>query len=107
MKPVLSVQGLQQNYGGFQALKGIDFELNAGECVALIGPTGAGNPAVQGFYVGEQEQEKNALCFSLHSPSLCALSHYPRLDSLLSRTPAGTPSSPPPSRRWLEQLWAL
>ena len=55
MKPVLSVQGLQQNYGGFQALKGIDFELNAGECVALIGPNGAGKSTCFACLAGQQK----------------------------------------------------
>ncbi|CAL96350.1 ABC transporter ATP-binding protein [Azoarcus olearius] len=40
--PLLQVQGLQIAYGGIQAVKGIDFELYAGELVCLIGANGAG-----------------------------------------------------------------
>jgi branched-chain amino acid transport system ATP-binding protein len=40
--PLLSTQGLVARYGDFQALYGIDFEIAAGEIVALIGANGAG-----------------------------------------------------------------
>jgi len=39
---VLEVAGLAKAYGGVQALRGIDFCVDAGEIVALIGPNGAG-----------------------------------------------------------------
>jgi branched-chain amino acid transport system ATP-binding protein len=39
---MLSVHNLQAFYGDFQALFGIDFEVRAGETVAIIGANGAG-----------------------------------------------------------------
>jgi branched-chain amino acid transport system ATP-binding protein len=39
---VLRVAGLRVAYGGIQAVKGIDFEIRAGELVTLIGANGAG-----------------------------------------------------------------
>ena len=39
---LLSVQGLKVAYGGINAVKGIDFSVNAGEMVTLIGANGAG-----------------------------------------------------------------
>jgi ABC-2 type transport system ATP-binding protein len=39
---VVSVRGLTKSYGDFEALKGIDFELRAGEVFGLLGPNGAG-----------------------------------------------------------------
>ncbi len=40
--PLLQVRGLAKSFGGVQALAGIDFDLHAGELLALIGPNGAG-----------------------------------------------------------------
>ena len=39
---VLKVSGLKVAYGGIQAVKGIDLEVNKGELVTLIGANGAG-----------------------------------------------------------------
>lgn len=39
---VLKVSGLKIAYGGIQAVKGVDFEVNKGELVTLIGANGAG-----------------------------------------------------------------
>ena len=39
---LLKVSGLKVSYGGIQAVKGIDLEVNEGELVTLIGSNGAG-----------------------------------------------------------------
>lgn len=41
-KNVLKVSGLRVAYGGIQAVKGIDLEVNEGELITLIGANGAG-----------------------------------------------------------------
>src|SRR4051812_24833754 len=40
--PVISVRGLRKSYGSNEAVKGIDFEVRAGEVFGLLGPNGAG-----------------------------------------------------------------
>ncbi len=40
--PIISVQNLVKNYGDFQAVKGISFEVQDGEIFGLLGPNGAG-----------------------------------------------------------------
>ncbi|WFU44474.1 ABC transporter ATP-binding protein [Bradyrhizobium sp. CB82] len=39
---LLAVEGLTKSYGGIHAVRGVSFELRAGEILALIGPNGAG-----------------------------------------------------------------
>jgi branched-chain amino acid transport system ATP-binding protein len=39
---MLKIKGLQVNYGGIQAVKGVDMEVEQGELVTLIGANGAG-----------------------------------------------------------------
>ncbi|NRD80166.1 ABC transporter ATP-binding protein [Bacillus sp. BRMEA1] len=39
---ILELKGVQANYGGIQALKGIDLKVSRGEIVTLIGSNGAG-----------------------------------------------------------------
>jgi branched-chain amino acid transport system ATP-binding protein len=41
-KLMLSVKGVQVNYGGIQAVKNLDLQVREGECVSLIGSNGAG-----------------------------------------------------------------
>jgi branched-chain amino acid transport system ATP-binding protein len=41
-QPMLRVSNLQVSYGGIQAVKGVSFEVFAGEVVSLIGSNGAG-----------------------------------------------------------------
>ena len=40
--PVISVEGLRKSYDGFEAVRGIDLEVGAGEIFAFLGPNGAG-----------------------------------------------------------------
>lgn len=42
MKTIISVSNLVKNYGSFEAVKGISFEVNEGEIFGLLGPNGAG-----------------------------------------------------------------
>ncbi|MGV3529471.1 MAG: ABC transporter ATP-binding protein [Flavisolibacter sp.] len=42
MKTIISVKDLVKNYGSFEAVKGISFEVYEGEIFGLLGPNGAG-----------------------------------------------------------------
>lgn len=44
--PLLSVEGLQINFGGVQAVRNVTFQVERSEVVGLIGPNGAGKTTV-------------------------------------------------------------
>lgn len=46
MEPMLKVENIEVYYGVIKALKGISFEVNKGEIVALIGANGAGKTTI-------------------------------------------------------------
>lgn len=54
MKPLLSVRDLSISFGGVEALRDIDFDVNPNTITALIGPNGAGKTTIfnciTGFY---------------------------------------------------------
>lgn len=42
MEAVVKAENIKKAYGNFWAVKGIDFEINKGECFGFLGPNGAG-----------------------------------------------------------------
>jgi ABC-2 type transport system ATP-binding protein len=54
---VVSVRGLTKSYGDFEALKGVDFELRAGEVFGLLGPNGAGKTTTIEILEGYRERD--------------------------------------------------
>ena len=56
MSTVISVRGLTKSYGDFEALKGVDFELRAGEVFGLLGPNGAGKTTTIEILEGYRER---------------------------------------------------
>jgi len=41
-EPVISIRGLRKSYGDFEAVRGIDLDVERGEVFAFLGPNGAG-----------------------------------------------------------------
>lgn len=51
--PAVQVKGLSFNYGDLQAVKGIDFEICAGEILGFLGPNGAGKSTTIKMLTGQ------------------------------------------------------
>ena len=51
---LLECEGIEQSFGGLKALKGVSFEVRAGEIFGLVGPNGSGKTTmvnvITGFY---------------------------------------------------------
>jgi len=53
MSPIIEIKGLSKVYdSGFQALRGIDLDIERGEIFALLGPNGAGKTTLIGIVCG-------------------------------------------------------
>ena len=58
---LLKVSGLGKSFGGLKAVDGIDFELNAGELLALIGPNGAGKSTTFNMVNGQLRADTGSI----------------------------------------------
>src|SRR5882672_3719269 len=56
--PVIEIKGLVKRYGATEAVRGIDLEIEAGECFALLGPNGAGKTTTVEILEGYRERTK-------------------------------------------------
>ena len=62
-QPLLSIRGLQTNYGHITALHGIDLDVNPGEIVALIGANGAGKSTLMMTICGNPRAHRGRILF--------------------------------------------
>ena len=60
---LLEVKGLEVFYGVIQAIKGISFEVNQGEVIALIGANGAGKTTTLHTVTGLISPKKGQVIF--------------------------------------------
>ena len=52
MSRAISVRGLVKRFGGLEALRGVDLEIEQGEFFALLGPNGAGKTTLISILAG-------------------------------------------------------
>jgi ribose transport system ATP-binding protein len=60
-EPLLSVVGAVKHFGGVQALRGVDFDVRAGEIHALLGENGAGKSTLMNLLSGVHSPDEGTI----------------------------------------------
>ena len=60
---VVQVRDLRKNIGGYEILKGIDFNVKKGEVLSLIGPSGSGKTSLLRTLVGLEKVSSGEISF--------------------------------------------
>lgn len=61
--PLLEVRGLTREFGGITAVRGVDFDVRAGQIKALIGPNGAGKTTILNMLAGALMPTRGRMTF--------------------------------------------
>lgn len=72
-QPLLKMQGIHKHFPGVHALKGVELDLYAGECLALLGENGAGKSTLIKILGGAHQPEEGTIKkeghpLEIHSP---------------------------------------
>jgi D-xylose transport system ATP-binding protein len=75
--PTLVMKGISKSFGSVQALTGVDFEVRAGEVMALVGDNGAGKSTLIKCLAGIHPTDEGEVFFegqkvSIHGPKAAA-----------------------------------
>ena len=74
---MLEVKNLKVHYGVIQAIKGISFEVNEGEVIALIGANGAGKTTTLQTITGMLKPSEGEILFEGHKIVSMGMAHVP------------------------------
>jgi ABC-2 type transport system ATP-binding protein len=66
----ISVRGLRKSYGTFEAVRGISFEVRAGEVFGLLGPNGAGKTTTVEILEGLRQRSAGEALVLGYDPGL-------------------------------------
>jgi branched-chain amino acid transport system ATP-binding protein len=82
--PILAVDGLMKRFGGFRALDGLTFSLNAGEILGLVGPNGSGKTTCINVISGLYAPDEGSIRF--HGRSVARLPSHRLVHAGINRT---------------------
>jgi branched-chain amino acid transport system ATP-binding protein len=60
----LKVEGLSKSFGGLKAVHNVDFEVEPGEILGLIGPNGSGKTTILNLIMGFLKQDSGRVTFN-------------------------------------------
>ncbi len=83
-EPLLDIHDVAKNFGGFQALAGVDLKVAAGEIVGLIGPNGSGKTTLINVVSGLLVADKGSV--RLAGRDVTSLAAYKRAALGINRT---------------------
>ena len=86
METPIQVAGLKKNYGPLAAVKGIDFEVRAGEVFALLGPNGAGKTTTVEILEGLRSRSAGSVAVLGFDPGVQTMQLKDRVGVCLQQT---------------------
>jgi ABC-2 type transport system ATP-binding protein len=81
--PAVEVEGLHKSYGPYEALRGIDFRIEAGEVFGLLGPNGAGKTTTVEILEGYRRRDRGSVSVLGEDPQEASLSWRQRIGVVL------------------------
>jgi ABC-2 type transport system ATP-binding protein len=84
--PVVRVRGLVKSYGSFQAVRGIDLDIEHGEIFALLGPNGAGKTTTVEILEGYRRRDGGEISVFGVDPGRERAKMLPRIGIVLQKT---------------------
>ncbi len=66
-EPVASIEGVEFGYGSLRVLRGVDFEIRAGELLCIVGPNGAGKSTLLGVLTNGKQPMGGRVVYRLEA----------------------------------------
>jgi ABC-2 type transport system ATP-binding protein len=81
--PAITVTDLHKSYGSFEAVRGIDFEIETGEVFGLLGPNGAGKTTTVEILEGYRKRDRGDVSVLGQDPQRAGLDWRERIGVVL------------------------